>query len=75
MRLEAKKQRLAVAGRDPKVVAARGRLSGERRSLSLALAYPGQSQDAADVLGDDQRGSGSRHGHVEQVQLVCWDFS
>lgn len=38
-------------------------------------SYPGQGQDAADVLGDDQRGLGARHGHVEQVQLVLWDFT
>lgn len=40
-----------------------------------AFSYPGQSQDAADVVVDDQRGFGSRHSHVEQVELICWDFT
>lgn len=44
-------------------------------SRANGWSYPGQGQDAADVLGDDQRGLGARHGHVEQVQLVLWDFT
>lgn len=55
--------------------AATCRLGDGGVSFSAALSHPGQSQDAADVLGDNQRGFGSRHGHVEEVQLIRWDFT
>lgn len=34
------------------------------------MSYPGDCEDAADGLSDDQRGLGTSHRHIQQVPLI-----